>query len=675
MNLPFLRTPLLVTLFLCFTALTIFSQDKDWRPVSAEDLASKTPVVEPDADAEAIFWEVRIDDSSESNLTQRHYVRVKIFTERGREKYSKFDVPFTKGLKIKDLEARVIKPDGTIVEIGKGDIFDREIIKAGGVKIKAKSFAVPNIEPGVIVEYRYKEVEQEAGAKGMRLTFQRDIPIRTLSYYYKPFQSKEPVYQSYNFSDTKFVKDKNGYFLATRTNVPSFKEEPRMPPEDTVRPWMMLTGSSINITSVSEFQINFSIKDPSSPKLYWPGVANDNGFLAKFMNKENKDIKAAAADITTGATSPDEKLRKLYDFCQNQIKNTSFDTTITDEEREKLPQTKSLNEVLKRKAASSPFIDMLFGALANSLGYDTRIAFTGDRSKMFFEPTMTNERLIHPAAIAVKVGDDFKYFNPGTPFLPYGMLIWYEEDSWALLVGEKDFYWRKTPLSDFSASEDKRTAKLRLSEDGTLEGDVRIETGGQTALDYRMENYDDSADKRLRNLKEEIKARLSTAEISDIAIENVTDASKPLVTTYRVRVPGYAQRTGKRIFIQPGFFEYGANPVFSSASRKYDIYFRYPWSQTDHVEIQLPAGYDLDNADSPANVEDPTKIGSDLIRMSIDKGANLLIYNRKFHFGGGGSYLFQSQAYSAVKNIFDLFHQADAHAISLKQKSDVGLEK
>ena len=30
--------------------------DDDWRAVTPEELAMKTPKVEPDADAEAIFW-------------------------------------------------------------------------------------------------------------------------------------------------------------------------------------------------------------------------------------------------------------------------------------------------------------------------------------------------------------------------------------------------------------------------------------------------------------------------------------------------------------------------------------------------------------------------------------------------------------------------------------------
>src|SRR2546423_380377 len=116
----FPRFPLLLlaaTLAISFSATT-FAGD-DWRAVTPEELAMKTPKVEPDADAEAIFWEVKIDDSSADELSLQHYVRVKIFTEQGREKYSKFDIPFTKGMKIKDVAARVTRPDGSAVEIRK----------------------------------------------------------------------------------------------------------------------------------------------------------------------------------------------------------------------------------------------------------------------------------------------------------------------------------------------------------------------------------------------------------------------------------------------------------------------------------------------------------------------------------------------------------------------------
>lgn len=646
----------------------LIAQDKDWRPVTPEELQMKTGKVEPDADAEAIFWEVRIDDSSSDDLSRQHYVRVKVLTERGREKFSKFDIPFLKGDKIKDLAARVIRPDGSIVEIKKDDIFEREIVRASGVKVRAKSFAIPNIEPGVIVEYRYKEIINDAGAFGSRLQFQRDIPVEKLTYYYRPYGGREPQTQSYNFSGVLFVKDKGGYYVASRSDVPALREESRMPPDDQVRAWMLLTGARASVTNASMFSITWVVKDPSSPQRYWGAVATENVPIVAFMNKSNKDVKKAAEEITAGAQTQDEKLQKLYDFCQKEIANTTFDTTLTDDQRRKLPETKNIGDVLKRKSGSAQFVDMLFGAMANSLGFESRIVILGNRSEMFFNPKMTNEKLIHLGVIAVKSGNGWKYFNPGMKFLPYGMLVWYEEDTWGMLVGEKDYLWDTTPYTPYSKSDVKRTGKFELSEDGTLEGDVTLEYGGQPAIIYRSDNYDEAASKREEDFRSEIKSRLSNAEISNISIENVDDPTKPLIKRYKVKMADYAQRTGKRLFLQPGYFEYGVPPVFAAATRKYDVFFQYPWSENDTVTIKYPKTYDLDNADAPSKVADPQDIGSLNIDIRVDKTNNVLYYDRKFHFGGGGNTLFKVENYAALKGMFDAFQKSDSHTITLKQK-------
>ena len=69
-----------------------------------------------------------------------HYVKIKVFTERGRESQSKIDIPYLSNWSIKDIAARTIKPDGSIDQIKKEDILERVIVKEGGRKIKAKSF-------------------------------------------------------------------------------------------------------------------------------------------------------------------------------------------------------------------------------------------------------------------------------------------------------------------------------------------------------------------------------------------------------------------------------------------------------------------------------------------------------------------------------------------------------
>ncbi|HEY3103051.1 MAG TPA: DUF3857 and transglutaminase domain-containing protein [Pyrinomonadaceae bacterium] len=639
--------------------------DIEWRPVTPEELAMKAPKVEPDADAEAIFWEVRIDDSSD-DLSMQHYVRVKIFTDRGREKYSKFDIPFTRRMKIKDLAARVIKPDGSAIEIGKQDIVEREIIKAGGVKVKAKSFAIPSLEAGSIVEYRYREVISDAGAAGMHLKFQRDIPVQTLSYYYKPYSKKAPNYKSFNFADTQFVEGEKGFWVATRKNTPAFKEEPRMPPDDQVIPWILLQATRINIAEFSSFSLIFSFKDPSNPTGYWAAVSMEKKVWWEFMTKPDKEIKRVAEELTASASTPEAKLDKLYEFCQTQIRNTSFDPTLTDDERKKLPANKSVADVLKHKHASAQFTDLLFGALANALGFETRVAFCSDRSELFFKPDMANEAFLHPGAVAVKVGTDWKFYDPGVKFLPPGMLVWYEEGVYALLVGEGNTTWAKTPFSGHDKSLTKRSAKLELLEDGTTEGEVRIEYQGQPGLIYKLDNYDDSDTKREENIKNEVKARMSTAALSNIRIENINDSRKPVVVSYNIRVPGYAQKTGKRLFLQPSFFEHGESALFSSPDRKYDVYFHYPWSESDDIDFQLPPGYALDNAEKPAAIFAGATSQYN-IQMGLTTDQRTLVVHRQFYFGGGGNIILPPSSYPQIKALFDRLQKNDEHTITLKQ--------
>jgi hypothetical protein len=227
----------------------ILAGDK-WREVAAAERAMKTSKVEPGADAEAIFWEVRVDDSGE-DLIMQHYLRVKIFTENGREKYSKIDIPYSKGIRIKEIEARVIKEDGSIVELTKNDVYDREIAKTDGIKVKAKSFAIPNIEPGVIIEYRYKEVYVQGLAEDMRMYFQHDIPIQTITYYFRPALDARVL--SFNMKDNTFEKEKSGFYRATMINQPAIADEPYMPPEDEIRAWMIVYYEKNRKSTATDF--------------------------------------------------------------------------------------------------------------------------------------------------------------------------------------------------------------------------------------------------------------------------------------------------------------------------------------------------------------------------------------------------------------------------------------
>jgi hypothetical protein len=626
----------------------------EWRAILPIELSAKIPLVEKDADAEALFWEVRVDDSAPEELVLKNYIRIKVFTERGKESQSKVDLTYLGSTKIKDVAARVIKSDGAIVELKKEDIFDRTIVKASGVKYKAKSFALPGVEPGAIIEYRWQEVYPNGSANRLRLLFQRDIPVQQVTYYLKPFTGMR--YNTFHMEEARFVKDKDNFFKLSKTNMPAYREEPRMPPEDEVRAWIFLYYSE-------------------DPKLdtdkYWKDFGKKYFEIVKDEMKFNDDVKTAVAGIIGTATTPEEKLERIYDFCRTKIKNTNDDaSTLTDEEKKKAKGNKSPAETLKRGMGTGGSIDMLFAALARAAGFDARPAVSGNRDDFFFSPSVANGYLLGSSFVAVHVGEGWQFFSPSEMYTSFGMLGWPEEGQDALVTDSKEPLWVRIPMSPPEKTLEKRTGTLRLLEDGTLEGDVRIEYTGHLAFDKKEWNDDDSQAQREETLRSSVKARMSTADLSDIKIENVTDPQKPFVYAYHVRVPGYAQRTGKRLFLQPGFFERGRGSLFSANERKNEVYFHYSWSEQDHITIELPEGFELDSPDTPASVtpEMTQKICAQKIKMAASKDGHTLIYDREFYFGSGDNLLlFGLPTYPTLKRLFDMIGQANDHTITLKQ--------
>ena len=648
----FPRFPLFAPLFAIFL-LAPAATAADWKPIDPADVALKAPVVEKDADAEAIFWEVRVDDSKPYELSLNHYIRIKIFNERGRETQSKVDLPYFGYNQIKDIAARVIKPDGTIVELKKQDIFERTIVKASGVKLKAKSFALPSVEPGVIVEYQWREVQPGASANHLRLQLQREIPVQNVSYYIRPYMGMR--YRSFNIGEAMFVKDKDNYSRLTMTNVPSFREEAKMPPEDEVRSWVFLfysDGEKIDIDK------------------YWKTRGKEIYEAVKDSMKVNDDVKAALPGIVGDAATPSEKLQRIYDFCRTKIKNVTDDASgLTEEEREKFKENKSPADTLKRGTGTGSNVDMLFAALAKAAGFDARLALSGNRDDLFFDKSLANTAFLGSAFIAVKVGEEWQFFSPAEMYTPFGMLGWPEEGQEVLITDAKEPLWLTTGIAGPEKSQEKRTGKFRLLEDGTLEGEVRIEYTGHLAAEKKEYNDDDSATQREQTLRDKIKERLSTAELSDIQIENVADPVKPFAYSFHVRVPGYAQRTGKRLFLQPAFFQKGLGALFSTSARTHRVYFHYPWAEHDEVMINLPDGFALDNADAPTPfaAQDLTKYD---VKLMATKDGRTLIYKRDFFFGAGGGLerlIYASSTYGQLKTYFDMVHKQDNHTITLKQ--------
>jgi hypothetical protein len=233
------RLPL--ALFALRLALPVIAQQRTppppefvaWPPLSDTDRALKAPIVEKDAGAEILQWRVHVVDEYTGQDLQRvsyNFIRLKIFDEKGKEKAATIDLPYREPGAILDVAARTIKADGSILEVDKKTIYKRDLVRSGGRNAKVVSFALPAVEAGSIVEYRWKQTEDDNRFRYLRLHFAREFPVQKVTYFIRPLSSDfvgtDPMFLApFNCKPTPVQRTSDGWNATSLENVAAVHDE------------------------------------------------------------------------------------------------------------------------------------------------------------------------------------------------------------------------------------------------------------------------------------------------------------------------------------------------------------------------------------------------------------------------------------------------------------------
>jgi len=668
------RARLSLTLALTLAALATGLPDSRaakmaWQAISDEERAATASTIQPDAGAEVLYRYKQVDDSKPYSDTTNEYWRIKVYNENGIRALSKIEIPYDpKTETIMDLAACVIRPDGSDFELGKKDFFNREAAKLGAQlardlsrqlgfdlgsqSVRVISFSFPELTPGTIVEYQFRRVSNK-NLFMVRLDFMADMPVRRVMLRYKlaPLAAPWATLSVYHLTNGNRKRAKDGFYYFEMTNLKSCVEEPYMPPSNEVRPWMMF----------------YPARGGGVPTLFWDDAASSlSKAFETCSNKGSQLVTAQAANLTRGITSPLKKAAALNDFCRSRIVNLDYMSMHEPPDPKLLTKDpRCPDDVIMTKKGRSQEIQFLFVALARSLGLDAYPALCPRRGEGMFSRQLLWAEYLRNPVVAVRVGSAWHFFDPTNCVVDTGMLQWNNEGQPALIAQGQKGLWQTTPVAPAEKSRAKRTADLRLDEDGTLSGEVRLEMTGQAACDMRM-RYTLQTDTAIEEkTRAAVQARMPGAEVSDVTASGFEDMLKPFVLAYKVRVPGYAEQTGRRMFVQPGFFTKGATPWFTAATRAYDICFDYPMLQEDRVSIKPPIGYSIEEGtgSAPQGIT-RTNWGQYAVTLGAKKLSGEIVYTRTFEYSRLRA---PAAEYDAVKKLFDFIHTQDTHVLTLKK--------
>ena len=411
------RLPVFLALVLA-AAVVPRASAVDWPPIDPADLAMKDLPQQPGAPA-VILRREEIDD----DLLHFHdtYERIKILTEPGRQ-FASIEIPYgRRNFHIVNITGRTIHADGSIVPFD-GKTFDKTVFKARGVRVQVKSFTLPDVQVGSIIEYRYSQSYDNGLFFEPEWEIQRNLFQKSAYFQYIPFQFDSqfrhlqighgqaatevawtPYVPNKEMAPKVINKLKTTIELHT-SDVPPFLEEPNSPPEQAMK-----------------WRVSFYYTAGFKPEDYWK---REGKFWSKdvegFLSHHESAQEILAKTVATGDT-PEQKVRKIYDFVAG-LENRSYIPHRGAEEAKVLDirYNKFAEDVLQQRSGYHDELNRLFVALLREAGLAASMIWVPDRSELFFDPNFLSTRQLDAEVAIVQLNGKEVFLDPGTKYCPYG---------------------------------------------------------------------------------------------------------------------------------------------------------------------------------------------------------------------------------------------------------------
>jgi transglutaminase-like putative cysteine protease len=629
----------------------------DWLPVPPEDLAMKDNPASPGADAMILYRENVVDvrKTSSDGDSDEEYFRIKIFTKEG-AKQGHIEIPFNKEWEdVSYVAGRTIRPDGSIVKFD-GHVLETAVEKGGGFKVLAKTFTLPDVQPGCIIEYKYQLQSKPHYVHNLRWPVSQPIYTREAHFTYIPYTGYgglglTPRYRTFLLpADAVLKLQVDGSYTMVVHDIPGIEEEALMPPERTLQARVEFYYESPDTPSES---------DPTDK--FWNHWAKKwNGELEHFIDKKNV-LGQEISKITSPSDLTETKLRKIYARVL-QIRNLSKEDYRSEKELkdENLKEPSNVEDVLSRGYAYGRQVNYLFVGLSRAAGFDATEVFVASRNRDLFLPDRKEVGELQADVVWVRAGSQEYYLDPGSRFYPFGLLPWSETETSGIRFDKRGGTVVTTPNPTSTDATLIRHADVELHDDGSVDGKIQVDFTGQEAALLREDRRKDDETGRTKELENRIKRWLpvgSTFEIAKIA--DWDDVEKPVHVEGTLKIPSFASSPARRMMMPLEMFQATQAGLFNTTKRVNPVYFQYPYEEIDEISLRAPAGFKVASVPQAQKID----LGAALYEISATPQDNGVVVKRHLAMKG---VLFGKEAYPTLRAFFGMVKTNDTAQLVLQ---------
>ena len=541
----------------------------------------ETPKAEdhPNAGADFLLSYAYVEYFADGTSVFRHLHRYKIFSERG-HRYASVFIPYREGYQqAKILFANTIKPDGRIVSLNMKDV--RDSSEYAGFEfytdIKQKSFTMPAVENGCVVEYAYE-------VRNLKPLLPFDFYEIFLSQNELPMEEDvlevvlpvniELKYKKFNTSINPVVTingDKRKYVI-TNTRQKEIIPEPRMPPITDRE-----TFSQISIWTLGS----------------WGAISRWYISLVKEQMQSDSELEAFTKQLVKDKKTDKEKIKAIFNFVSQKIRYVAV--LLGPYTHKPHPA----REIFKKRYGDCKDKTTLLLTMLKIAGIEGQPVLVPARSESFDESVPSLEVFNH--VIAVVASGNKYYWLDGTNETAAFDSVPFARPTIVFVINPDGTYrFVKTPQMDGKKDFSNLELKCNINQEGDAYVDFMFAFSGKAAEWSRYFYKYLSPEQRKTNFERR------GIEVKELNFSSFTDTEGPFVINLKGIYKNMAQKLDENTMVLTNTVRLDSyRDITSAKERKYPISFRTSFNSKEKYIYTFPPGFKIKNLPKSFTSEKP----------------------------------------------------------------------
>ncbi len=556
-----------------------------------------------------------------------HQIRIKILKEEGKSQ-GNFYVPAAEKTNVKGQTVNVENGKEVVTKLGKDGIFIEKVMR----DVYRARVAMPNVKVGSVLD-----VEFYFNGIPSYWTFQSTIPMK-----WSELIIEDNQYLTFRKNYVGFVtleSSENNRWVAK--DVPAFVSEP-------------FVNNSKNYMARFDFEIQsihipgYYYKDYATT---WKAVAetfnNDDDF-GKKIDGFNLFLNSVEKTINQTANGPYAKMQKAFETIKAFKWNDVSSAWIS---------SNGLESAYNKKVGNACEINLSLLILLRKLGFEAYPVVLSTRDNGTLPKFSVSLSRFNYVVVQVKIGEKNYLLDATEKYLPINMLPERALNESGLVILKDDFVW--ADLLPQKKNKWVNVAQLKLTEDGTLNGEYNFTKFEYSALNHRI-NYKsfNSQEEYLDNLEKKYPG-LSIEKYSCIDFDSIEN---PLTETMEVIFKNQTTKLNDQIFINPITFDRLKENPFKIEERLYPVDFTHPVDRKDVIMIEIPEGYTVEQLPKNIKMQTPDNTASFQMQSTVQNNKIQILFKLNIN-----KPIFYTGEYRDLKNFYDELVKKQSEMIALKK--------